>query len=202
MDLSSVVVDHKTLDKLLLSARSQNGWSSKPVTDEQLRVIYDVSKWGPTSMNCQPQRVVFLRTQTAKDRLVPCLAPGNIAKTTAAPVVAILAYDMSFYEQLPKVFPHNPDAKHHFEGAEKKQHADTTAFRNATLQAAYFIMAARSIGLDCGPMSGFNNAKVDAEFFAGTSLKSNFLCGLGYGDPSKIFPRLPRLAFEDACTTL
>ncbi len=193
------VIDRKALDTLYFAARSQNGWGSKPVTQAELAAIYDIAKWGPTSVNCQPQRIVFLTTTTAKERLKPALTPGNVDKTMAAPVVAILAFDLNFYEQLPAQFPHNPAVKAWFEGEAKAKHAETTAFRNATLQAGYFVLAARAVGLDCGPMSGFDNAKVDAEFFGGTSLRSNFLCGLGHGEPAKIFPRSPRLAFDHAC---
>jgi 3-hydroxypropanoate dehydrogenase len=196
------IVTAAALDTIWRSARTQNGWTAEPVSDAELHAIYDLTKWGPTSINCQPQRIVFLRTAAAKERLRPLLAPGNVEKTMAAPVVAILAYDPAFYTELPKVFPHNPSVKSWFEGPEKAQHAETTAFRNATLQGGYFILAARAVGLDTGPMSGFDNAKVDAEFFAGTTLKSNFLCGLGRGDASKVFPRSPRLGFADACTIL
>jgi 3-hydroxypropanoate dehydrogenase len=201
-DTQLAVVPIDALNAMLLQARSQNGWLDRPVSEQQLRAIYDISRWGPTSMNTQPQRIVFLQTPAAKARLLPAMAPGNVAKVTAAPVVAILAYDLKFFERLPVLFPHNQAAKAYFDGPDKAQHAETTAFRNATLQGAYFIMAARAIGLDCGPMSGFNNAKVDEEFFAGTQLRTNFVCCLGYGDASKIMPRLPRLSFDQACTLL
>jgi 3-hydroxypropanoate dehydrogenase len=191
--------DPATLDVLLYLARSQNGWLDRPVTEAQLRTIHELSKWGPTSMNSQPQRIVFVSSAAAKERLVPAMAPGNVDKVRTAPVVAILAYDAQFYDLLPTVFPHNPAAKKYFEGPEHAAHAETTAFRNGSLQAAYFMLAARAIGLDCGPMSGFDNAKVDAAFFAGTSLRSNFVCGVGYGDPTKIRPRSPRLSFEQVC---
>jgi 3-hydroxypropanoate dehydrogenase len=198
--LATVPVD--ALNTMLLTARSQNGWLAKPVGDEQLRAIHDFSRWGPTTMNTQPQRIVFLRTAEAKARVTPALAPGNVGKAAEAPVIAILAYDLRFYDRLPEVFPHNPAAKAYFEGADHAQHAETTALRNASLQAAYFMLSARAIGLDCGPMSGFNAPLVDAAFFAGTTLRSNFLCCLGYGDPEKVRPRLPRLAFDDVCTIL
>ena len=183
-------------------ARTQNAWLAKPVADEQLRELYDLMKWAPTSMNTSPARIYFLRSREAKERLRPALSPGNVDKTMAAPVTAILAYDAAFFELLPKLFPHNQNARTIFAGEERKAHAELTAFRNATLQGGYFILAARSVGLDCGPMSGFDNAKVDAEFFRGSAVKSNFLCNLGYGDPSKVMPRNPRLGFDEACRIL
>lgn len=189
-------------DLIFRNARTHNGWQAKPVSDEQLREIYDLMKWAPTTMNASPARMVFLRSREAKERLKPALSPGNVEKTMAAPVTAIIAYDSRFYEQLPKLFPHNQNARTIFAGDDKKAHAETTAFRNGSMQGGYFILAARSIGLDCGPMSGFNNAMVDAEFFAGTGIKSNFLCNLGYGDASKVMPRNPRLAFDEACKLL
>lgn len=187
------------LDQLWRSARSQNGWLPTPVTDAELRALYDLVKWAPTSANCQPMRIVFLRSAAAKERLKPALDAGNIAKTLGAPVVAILAYDLDFPETLPRLFPHT-DARAWFAG--KPDHIERTAFRNASMQAGYFILAARSVGLECGPMSGFDNAKVDAEFFAGTRVRSNILCGLGHGDPAKLFPRSPRLDFDEACELL
>jgi 3-hydroxypropanoate dehydrogenase len=192
--------NNEFLDKVFRTARSQNGWLAEPVSDDKLREIYELMKWGPTSVNCSPARIVFVRTAEAKVKLKEALAPGNIDKSMNAPVVAIVGYDTRFYEKLPSLFPHNPAVKAWFEGAEKAGFAETTAFRNGTLQGGYLIAAARAVGLDCGPMSGFDNAKVDAAFFAGTSIKSNFICGLGHGDPAKIFPRSPRLSFEEACT--
>ena len=189
-------------DLIFRNARTHNGWQSKPVSDEQLRELYDLMKWAPTTMNASPARMVFLRSREAKERLKPALSPGNVDKTMAAPVTAIIAYDSRFYELLPKLFPHNQNARAIFAGDDKKAHAETTAFRNGSMQGGYFIVAARSMGLDCGPMSGFNNAMVDAEFFAGTGVKSNFLCNLGYGDASKVMPRNPRLAFDEACKLL
>jgi 3-hydroxypropanoate dehydrogenase len=156
-------------------------------------------KFGPTSANCSPARILFLRTREAKQRLLPALSPGNVDKTMAAPVTAIIAYDLKFYEKMPKLFPHNLGMRDTF--ANSPQVAEH-AFRNGTLQGGYFIIAARALGLDCGPMSGFNNAKVDEEFFSGSEVKSNFLCNLGYGDPSKLFPRSPRLDFDEACKLL
>jgi len=192
----------ENLDLIFRNARTQNGWQGKLVADEKLRELYELWKWAPTTMNTQPGRIVFLRSAEAKERLKPALNPGNVDKTMAAPVTAIIAYDTQFYELLPKLFQNNPNARAIFAGDEKKAHAETTAFRNSSMQGGYFILAARAIGLDCGPMSGFNNAKVDAEFFGGTALKSNFLCNIGYGDASKVMPRNPRLAFEEACKLL
>jgi 3-hydroxypropanoate dehydrogenase len=172
----------------------------KPVTDETLRRLYDLMKWGPTSANCSPARILFLRSPEAKERLLPALGGGNRDKTMAAPVTAILGYDLDFYERLPRLFPHDQTARSWFAG--KPEVIRATAFRNGTLQGAYMMIAARAVGLDCGPMSGFDNAKVDAEFFAGSSVMSNFLCNLGYGDPQGLFPRSPRLPFDEACTIL
>ena len=183
-------------EQLFDRARTQNGFTSEPVADEQLRRIYDLMKWGPTSANSSPSRIVFVRSPAAKERLLRCVSPGNLEKTRAAPVTAIIGTDFAFYEKLPFLFPHT-DAKSWFVG--KKEFADTTAFRNATLQGGYFIIAARAVGLDCGPMSGFDNAKMDEEFWAGTSVRTNFICNLGHGDPSKVFARSPRLPFDEAC---
>ena len=190
------------MDLIFRDARTQNGWQARPVSDEQLRDLYDLMKWAPTTMNTQPARILFLRSREAKERLKPALSPGNVDKTMAAPVTAIIAYDTRFYDQLPKTFPNNPNARAIFAGEDKKAHAETSAFRNGSMQGGYFLLAARSIGLDCGPMSGFNNAKVDEEFFGGTGIKSNFLCNLGYGDAAKVMPRNPRLAFDEACNLL
>jgi 3-hydroxypropanoate dehydrogenase len=192
-------LDDAALDQLFRSARTHNGWLPQPVTDDDLRALYDLMKMGPTSANCSPARIVFLRTPEAKARLRPALSPGNLDKTISAPVTAIIGHDMSFYEKLPQLFPH-ADARAWFAG--KPELIASTAFRNGTLQGAYLMLAARAIGLDCGPMSGFDAAKVDAEFFAGTEIKTNFLCNLGHGDPAKLFARSPRLAFDDACTLL
>lgn len=190
------VLSEPALDQLFRSARTHNAWRDQPVSDEQLHALYALMKWGPTSANCSPARIVFLKSDTAKKKLEPALDEGNRAKTMTAPVVAILAQDLAFYEKLPYLFPHT-DAKPWFEG--KPEKIEVTAFRNATLQGAYLMLAARAIGLDCGPMSGFDNARVDALFFNGTPLKSNFLIALGHGDPSVLFPRSPRLAFDEAC---
>jgi len=208
------VLNDDGLNLLFREARTHVTWLNQPVADETLRQLYDLMKWAPTSANCNPARIVFLRTREAKERLVPALAPGNVDKVRNAPVTAIIAYDLKFYEKLPTLFPHNPGMRDHF--ASTAELVDTTARRNSSLQGAYLILAARALGLDCGPMSGFDNAKVDEEFFgAGKSdqdtdeeffpeghLKSNFLCNLGYGDASALHPRGPRLDFDQACTLL
>jgi 3-hydroxypropanoate dehydrogenase len=194
------MLDDKALDKILRNARTHNGWLPKPVTDHQLREIHDLMKWGPTSANTQPARFVFVRTREGKEKLRPALSAGNTEKTMSAPVTAIVAYDTQFYEHLPKHFPHDQTAIHWFKGPGKEEVAATTAFRNGTLQGAYLIIAARALGLDCGAMSGFNNAVVDQNFFPDGRFKTNFLCNIGYGDESKIFGRSPRFSFEDACT--
>ncbi len=192
-------LDEQSLDILFRTARTHNGWQKKPVSDELLRQIYDLMKWAPTSANSSPARILFVKSEAAKKRLLPAMIPGNEEKTRTAPVTAIIAQDHDFYEKLPHLFPHT-DARSWFAGNQPL--IDTTAFRNATLQGAYLIIAARALGLDAGPMSGFDNAKVDQEFFAGTSIKSNFLINLGYGDASKLFPRSPRLAFDEAAQIL
>ncbi|MEA1677594.1 malonic semialdehyde reductase [Nitrospirillum sp. BR 11163] len=184
-------------DLLFRTARTQNGWIDKPVPEALLRELYDLFKFGPTSANCSPARVVFVTSAEGKERLKPALSGNNTEKTMTAPVTAIIGYDLAFYDQLPRLFPH-ADARSWFTSSEEL--ARTTAFRNGTLQGAYLMLAARSLGLDCGPMSGFDNAKVDAAFFPDSTVKSNFLCNLGYGDPAKVFPRLPRLEFEEACS--
>ena len=194
-----------SLDILFRHARTHSAWLDEPVGDDVLRRIYDLMKWGPTSANSCPARILFLRTPAAKQRLAPALSPGNVAKTMKAPVTAILAYDLKFYEKMTKLFPHSPVMGDRF--AKDPQLARVTAFRNGTLQGGYFILAARAMGLDCGPMSGFDNAKVDKEFFpadasSGASVESNFLCNLGYGDDAKLFPRNPRLDFDEACRLL
>jgi 3-hydroxypropanoate dehydrogenase len=188
-------LDEKSLDQLFRVARTQNAWLDRPVQDETLRRVYDLAKMGPTSANCQPMRLVFVRGAEAKEKLVSCLIPGNVQKVKKAPVTVIVAHDLEFYEGLPRLFPHT-DARSWFVGNPALIQA--TAFRNGTLQGAYLILAARALGLDCGPMSGFDNAKVDALFFPDGKVKSNFLLNLGYGDPSKLFPRSPRLSFEEA----
>ena len=187
------------LDQLFLSARSHNGWLPDPVSDDTLMRLADLAKMGPTAMNSSPARFVFLRTMDAKKRLEPHLAEGNRAKTMQAPVVAIIGADRRFYDHMPKLFPHR-DVKATFESNEKLTEA--TAVRNATLQGAYLMLAARALGLDCGPMSGFDAAGVDGEFFKGTATRVDFICALGKGDPAKIFPRLPRFEFKEFCTLL
>ena len=185
------------LDQLFRTARTYNAFLPKPVTDEQLHALYELAKFGPTSANCSPMRVVFVRSAEAKEKLKPFLSEGNRAKTMSAPVTMIIGDDQAFYEKLPQLFPH-ADARSWFAGNEEV--IKVTAFRNGTLQGAYMMMAARSLGLDCGPMSGFDNAGVNEAFFAGTSIKSNFLINLGYGDANhNLFPRSPRLSFDEAC---
>jgi 3-hydroxypropanoate dehydrogenase len=201
-------LDDHALDVLFRKARTHNVWLDKPVSDDVLHRLYELMEYGPTSANSCPARVLFLRTREAKERLRPALSPTNVDKTMQAPVTAIIGYDLKFWEQTPKLFPHNAAMKGNF--ANNPKLAEITSFRNGTLQGGYFILAARSLGLDCGGMSGFDNAKVDAEFFSATAgnppafvdVKSNFLCNLGYGDHSKLFPRNPRLAFDEGCRLL
>jgi 3-hydroxypropanoate dehydrogenase len=193
-------IDDAALDALFLKARTQNGWLDRPVSDGELQALYDIMRFGPTSANSCPARIVFIRTPAAKARLIPALSPGNVDKTKAAPVTAIIGYDTRFYELTPKLFPHRPEMADNFRN--NAALAEITAFRNGTLQGAYFMMAARAVGLDVGGMSGFDNAKVDAEFFPDGRVKSNFLCNLGHGDPSKVMGRLPRLDFSETCTLL
>jgi 3-hydroxypropanoate dehydrogenase len=206
------ILNDEALDRLFRNARTHGAWLNKAVSDETLWQLYELMKWGPTSANSCPARIVFVRSKEAKERLRPALAPGNVDKTMTAPVTAIIAYDLKFYEKLPRLFPHNPSMYNLF--ARNPQLVEVTAKRNSTLQGAYLIMAARALGLDCGPMSGFDNAKIDKEFFgAGKEcegceqeffpegqVRSNFLCNLGYGDHSKLLPRGPRLDFSEVCT--
>lgn len=193
----SEMLSDTALDQLFRTARTFNAWLPKDVSDAQLHLLYELVKFGPTSANCSPMRLVFVKSKEAKAKLAPLLSEGNRAKSLAAPVTAIVANDHAFHEKLPQLFPH-ADAKSWFAGNQAL--IDTTAFRNATLQGAYVILAARALGLDCGPMSGFDNAGVDAAFFAGTAVKSNFLINIGYGDASRdLFPRSPRLSFDEAC---
>ena len=194
-------VNDQCMDVLLRKARTQNGYLPKPVTDEELREIYDLMKLGPTSANCSPSRFIFVRTPEGKARLLPALSAGNQEKTKQAPVTVIMGYDTKFYELLPtKLFTHRPEMKDPY--AKDPVLAETVAFRNSTLQGAYFMIAARALGLDVGGMSGFDNKKVDAEFFPDGRIKSNFLINVGHGDPSKVMAKLPRLDFEEACTLL
>ena len=192
-------IDRSALDTLFFEARTHSFWQDRPVEDALLRRAYEIARMAPTSANCSPMRVVFVRSPAAKQRLLPALMEGNREKTLAAPVTAILGNDGEFYEHLPRLFPH-ADARSWFAGPENAQVAAITAFRNGTLQGAYFMLAARALGLDCGPMSGFDNAAVDREFFPGGRVKSNFLCNLGYGDPAKLFPRSPRFEFDEVCS--
>lgn len=190
------MLDDAALDILFRHARTHNGWLDTPVSDQQLHQIYDLMKWGPTSANCSPARLVFVKTPEAKERLLACMNAGNVEKTRSAPVTAIVGMDMEFYEKLPQLFPHT-DARSWFAG--KQQVIDVTALRNSSLQGAYLIMAARGLGLDCAPMSGFDADKINAAFFAGTPVRANFVCSIGYGDHGKLHPRGPRLAFGEAC---
>lgn len=198
MTENSILDDH-SLDILFRAARTYNGWQDKDVSDVLLQAVYDLAKWGPTSANSCPARFVFVKSKAAKERLRPHLGAGNVDKTMAAPVTVIVGYDMKFYDQLPKLFPHT-DARSWFAGRDEV--IRQTAFRNGSLQGAYLMLAARSLGLDCGPMSGFDQDGVNREFFAGTDVKANFLCNIGYGDPSSVFPRSPRLGFDEACQIL
>jgi 3-hydroxypropanoate dehydrogenase len=201
------------LNQILREARTYNAWLDKPVSDETLGELYNLMKWGPTSANSTPARFVLLRTKAAKERLRPALSPGNVEKTMSAPVTVIVAYDLRFWDKLPRLAPQNPAFRDLF--ANNPELAEATAKRNGTLQGAYLIIAARALGLDCGPMSGFDNAKVDEEFFGAGStdkrmseeyvpgtIKSNFLCNIGYGDPSSVFPRASRLDFSEVCRVL
>lgn len=187
----------EALRTLFLDARTHNAFHPTPIPPELLREVYDLARMAPTSANAQPMRVVFVVSPEAKERLRPALSAGNLAKTMQAPATAIFAYDTEFYESLPRTFPHNPDARSWFAG--KPSVIEETAFRNGTLQAAYFILAARAKGLDCGPMSGFDKAKVDAAFFPDGRWKANFICNLGYGTGTGLYPRGPRLEFDEAC---
>lgn len=190
-------LDDKSLDTIFREARTHNAWEDKQVSDDTLKALYDLMKWGPTSANCSPARIIFVKSKEAKEKLATVVSEGNLKKTMQAPVTAVIGYDVEFYERLPELFPHAPEAKTWFNWS--KEWAEQTAFRNGSLQGAYFMIAARSLGLDCGPMSGFDMKKADELYFAGTTVKSNFLCNLGYGDPSGLFGRSPRLPFDDAC---
>ena len=194
--MSDRIVNDQALDIIFREARTRNGWEDREVTRPLMQAVFDLMKWGATSANCSPARFVFVASDEGKERLKPHLAEGNQAKTMAAPCCVIIAHDMSFHDQLPKLFPHT-DAKSWFEGDDAL--IEETAFRNGTLQGAYFMIAARALGLDCGPMSGFDKAGVDGEFFDGTTYRSNFLCNIGYGTDENLFPRSPRFDFEDIC---
>jgi len=191
-----ILSDHD-LDIIFRRARSHNKWQDKPVSDTLLHALYDLVKWGPTSANCSPARITFVKTPEATDKLLACVSSGNAEKVRTAPVTAIIGYDNEFYEKIPQLFPHNPGARDWFTSSEEM--AYVTAFRNSSLQGAYFMIAARSLGLDCGPMSGFDNDAVDKAFFPDGRIRSNFLCAIGYGDPEGLFDRLPRLGFDDVC---
>jgi 3-hydroxypropanoate dehydrogenase len=190
-------VNQQALDTMFLDARTRNGWQPKPVPEVLLEEIWNLARMGPTSANCQPLRVVFVSSVAAKQKLAPALSASNRAKMLTAPVTALFAYDLAFYELLPKLFPHDQSARSWFAGNE--QTIQETAFRNGSLQAAYFMLAARAKGLDCGPMSGFDQAKVNAAFFTDSTYRVNFICSLGYGTDEMLFPRSPRLAFGEAC---
>ena len=193
------MLDQSALDLLFFQARTHNGWLDKPVTATQLEQLYNLIKWAPTSANCEPARIVFVQSHEAKEKLAQCMAPANVSKVNAAPVTAIIGMDMAFYDKLPRLFPH-ADAKSWFVGNQPM--IDATAFRNSSLQGGYFILAARALGLDCGPMSGFNADQLNAAFFAGTTVKVNFVCSIGYGDSAKLFPRSPRLDFSETCSII
>ena len=193
----STELNNEGLDLLFRNAHTHSAWLPQPVDDARLRQVYDLAKMGPTSANMCPLRVVFVKSKEGKEKLKPCLDRGNVDKTMTAPVTAILGMDVRFYDQLPRLFPH-ADAKAWFKDLPETV-LEAIALRNSSLQGAYFMLAARALGLDCGPMSGFNNAKVDEAFFAGTTIESNFLCNLGHGDASKVYPRAPRLRFDEAC---
>ncbi len=192
-------LDDKALDQLFRTARSYNGWTAQTVSETLIRAVYDLAKYGPTSANASPARFVFVSSPEAKARLLPLLSEGNRAKSAAAPVTVIIGQDLDFAEQMPRLFPHDPNARYWFSAPGV---TEATAMRNSTLQGAYLMIAARSLGLDCGPMSGFDSAGVDAEFFADTNIKANFLCNIGYGTDENLFARSPRLAFEEACQLL
>lgn len=192
-------VGREALDILFRNARTHNAWLDRPVPESLLREAYDLTRMGPTSANLAPARFVFLTTAAAKERLLPALAPQNVEKSRTAPVVALIAYDTAFYEFAPWLFPHT-DVRSYFAGNEAL--IQETALRNSSLQGAYFMLAARALGLDCGPMSGFEAEKVNAEFFADSVWRINFICNLGHGDPGKLYPRNPRLEFEEACVVL
>ena len=198
--MTSHAVSDEALDIIFRDAHTQNKWSDKPVSNAHLMAVYDLMRWGPTSANASPARFYFLTSHAAKERLKPHLSPGNQEKTMAAPAVAIIGMDLDFPETFARLAPHNPKARDNFIG--KDELTRTFALRNSSLQGAYFIIAARALGLDCGPMSGFDNQSVDKEFFSGTNIKSNFICAVGHGDPAGVRPRSARLSFDEACKIL
>ena len=191
------VFDLKSKNLIFKEARTHNDWLDQDISNDILKEIYDLMKWGPTSANCSPARIIFVKSKVSKDRLLPFVIESNLEKTKSAPVTAIIGYDINFHDHLPKLFPHNLDAQNWFNHS--IDIAEETAFRNGSMQGAYFIIAARALGLDCGPMSGFDKEGVDNEFFRGTNIKSNFLCNLGYGDKTKLFERSPRFKFNEIC---
>ena len=191
------VFDVKNKNLIFQEARTHNDWLDKDISNDILMEIYDLMKWGPTSANCSPTRIIFVKSKASKDRLLPFVIESNLEKTKSAPVTAIIGYDINFHDHLPKLFPHNPDAQNWFNHS--IDIAEETAFRNGSMQGAYFIIAARALGLDCGPMSGFDKEGVDNEFFRDTNIKTNFLCNLGYGDKTKLFERSPRFKFNEIC---
>jgi nitroreductase len=186
-----------TTEQLFEDARTHNGFDLAPIAEATLRRLYDLMKWGPTSANCCPARIVFVSSPAAKHKLLSCVSAGNVEQTRQAPVTAIIGMDMAFADKLPQLFP-RADARPWFVG--KPELIEATAFRNSSLQGGYFIIAARALGLDCGPMSGFDAARLDAAFFGGTTVKSNFICNLGHGQAARLFPRGPRLSFDEACS--
>lgn len=192
-------LDDNGLDLLFRQARTHNAWQDKPLSDEQIQLLYKLTISGPTSGNCLPSRFIFCKSDEAKARLTPCVAPGNVAKIEAAPVCVIIGYDVAFWQHLPRLFPHKDMTVAY---KDNPANAETAAFRNSSLQGAYLIIAARAMGLDTGAMSGFNNEAVDKEFFAGTTVKSNFLCNVGYGDTSGLFQKLPRFEFDEVCDVI
>jgi 3-hydroxypropanoate dehydrogenase len=197
--MTEKIINDEALDVVFRTARTYNAFEARKVSKPLVQAVYDLLKWGPTSANCSPARFVFVESEAGKKRLEPHLSEGNRKKTMSAPLTVIIGYDLDFHEKLPDLFPHT-DARSWFVGNESL--IETTAFRNGTLQGAYLIIAARALGLDCGPMSGFDNAGVDREFFAGTRVRSNFICNLGYGTSENLFPRSPRLSFDEACRVL
>lgn len=194
------ILNDAALDTLYRTARSYNSWADKPITAIQIQAIYDLMKWGPTSANCSPARFVWVQSAAAKEKLAPLVSAGNRDKVLGASATVIIGHDLEFYERIPELFPHDPSAKSWFTGS--KEVALETAFRNGTLQGAYLMLAARALGLDCGPMSGFDKDGVDKAFFGGTTVASNFICAIGYGTQENLFDRSPRLSFEDANTVL
>ena len=201
--MSDHLLSDRDLDLIFRSARSYNAWKDEPVSRVELEALYDLMRMGPTSANCQPARLIFCQTADAREKLAACVMDGNVEKVRTAPVVAIIGMDMEFYEKLPQLFPHT-DARSWFVGDDGPDGplVEETAFRNSSLQGAYLIIAARALGLDCGPMSGFDKEKVDAAFFGGTTVKSNFICALGHGSQKDLFDRSPRLSFDEACRIL